>query len=82
MNAQLDVVLTKTYDGKPLAVVRNLPGGDAEMTPGQMRALAHALRAAASECEAHPINVKHFRPGSRSFDLLAPPPPRCCPAWC
>lgn len=70
MDALLNVVMTKTRDGKPLAVVCNLPGVDAEMTPTQLRALAAALQAAASECEARPRNGKHFSSIRRSFSLL------------
>ncbi len=69
MDSQLDVVLTKTRDGRPLAVVRNLPGADAELTPQCMRALADALRAAAIECEAQQINRKSYRVCSRAFPM-------------
>lgn len=32
MDKVLNVILTQTYDRKPLATVRNLPGGDADLT--------------------------------------------------
>ena len=53
MNA-LEVVLTATHDGKPLAIVKNLPGLDAEMRPERLRELAAALLAAADDCEPRP----------------------------
>jgi hypothetical protein len=43
--------MTRTYDGKPLAVVSGLPGDGAELRPQQMRALAQALASAADETE-------------------------------
>jgi len=48
----LEVILTQTHDLKPLAVIKNLPGLDAEMTPSQMRRLAFALQSAANDCES------------------------------
>jgi hypothetical protein len=36
------------------------PGGGADLTPAQLRALAPALLAAAPECEARPMDKKHF----------------------
>ena len=51
MDKKLQVILTQTHDGKPLATVRNFPGLDADMTPEQMRAMAAELETAATECE-------------------------------
>lgn len=51
MESQLLVRHTTSYLGEPLACVANLPGGDADMSPAQMRALAQALRQAADDCE-------------------------------
>ena len=67
----LDVTLTQTRDRTPLAVVRNLPGGDADMTPQQLRALAAALSAAADECEAQSMNPKRFIQRKREYLLTA-----------
>ncbi len=47
----LTVTHTKTFDGRPLAVVDGLPGGGAELTSARMRALAAELLAGADECE-------------------------------
>jgi hypothetical protein len=69
MDKELTVVLTRTYDLKPLAVVRNLPGGDAEMTPDQMRSLADALRIAAEECESRPMGKRTFMRVTKSYGL-------------
>lgn len=60
MPDELEVLHTQTYDRRPLATLRNLPGNDADMTPAQMRALAAALEAAAAECERRPMGKKHF----------------------
>ena len=69
MNKHLDVLLTQTHDRKPLALVRNLPGCDADMTPQQLRALASVLCTAADECETQPMNPKHFSQRKREYAL-------------
>jgi len=56
----LTVILDRTRKKMPLATVKNLPGPDADLTPAQMRTLAAALMAAASECEARPTDDRHF----------------------
>jgi hypothetical protein len=70
MDKRLDVLLTQTHDRKPLAMVRNLPGRDADMTPQQLRALAAVLCFAADDCEAQPMTTKRFSPRKREY-LLA-----------
>lgn len=67
MNTTFEVVLTQTFDRKPLATVSNFPGLDAELTPSQMRALAAALSLAAEECELQPMEHKHFRQKKRMY---------------
>jgi hypothetical protein len=67
MDKELTVVLTQTYDRKPLAMVRNLPGLDADMTPSQMRELADLLRMAADECESRPMGKKTFMRVTRTY---------------
>lgn len=67
MDNHLDVVLTQTHDCKPLALVLNLPGCDADMTPKQLRALAAVLCIAAEECEAQPMNPKRFSRRKREY---------------
>lgn len=69
MQKKLDVIHTQTYDRRPLATLRNLPGNDADMTPAQMRALAAALEAAASECEGRPMDRKHFLRTMKRYPL-------------
>lgn len=69
MIAELEVLHTQTYDRRPLATLRNLPGNDADMTPAQMRALAAALEAAASECERRPMDRKHFSRTVRCYAM-------------
>jgi len=72
MDNELTVVLTQTYDRKPLAIVRKLPGFDAEMTPSQMRVLADALYRAAEECESKPMGKKAFMQVTKSYSLALP----------
>ena len=54
MPHHLAVVLTKTRDCRPLAVV-DLPGDGAELTPCQLRELAAALLRVADEAEARKL---------------------------
>lgn len=72
MAKELIVQFTCTSDRKPLAIVRNLPGLDAEMTPARMRSLAIALYGAARLCEAQPISKKNtFHVGATKTFILA-----------
>lgn len=57
----------------PLATLRNMQGNDADMTPAQMRALAAALEAAASECELRPMDRKHFSRTLKRYPLTLAP---------
>lgn len=70
MDKKLEVVLTQTFDHKPLVTVSNLPGPDADLTPSQLRALAVALCMAAEECELQPIGNKQVRQKKRIYDIL------------
>jgi hypothetical protein len=69
MENELTVVLTQTYDLKPLAVVRSLSGLDAELTPCQLRAVAEVLRAVAEECESRPMGKKAFVQVTKNYVL-------------
>ena len=51
MNCTLIVKHTKDRHGAPLAVVHNLPGEGAELSPAQLRRLARGLEAIADECD-------------------------------
>ena len=51
MNRTLIVKHTKDRHGAALAVVHNLPGDGAEMSPAQLRRLARGLEAIADECD-------------------------------
>ena len=55
MSPRLNVTHTSTFDGKPLATVDGLPGGAADLTPAQLRALSSALAKVADECDNLPI---------------------------
>lgn len=65
----LIVTLTQNRHGKPLATVRNFPGLDADMTPAQMRAMAAALEAAATECEQRPMGKRYFHQIVKNYPM-------------
>lgn len=69
MEKTLTVSLCRTFDGTPLAVVDNLPGGGAELRPAQLRALAATLQRIADDCEARPVNGKNWAPQRRAYLL-------------
>lgn len=52
---KLIVKLCRTYKGGPLATVDGLPGGGADLTPDQLRALAATLLRVAADVEARPL---------------------------
>lgn len=54
MVSELRVSFAEDRHGRPLVIVRNFPGIDAEMTPKQLRSLADALAMVADECECGP----------------------------
>lgn len=64
---ELEVLHSQTFDRRPLATLRNLPGRDADMTPAQMRGLAAALNLAAAECERRPMDRKRFSRIARRY---------------
>ena len=63
--------MTHTRAGAPLATVDGLPGGGADMTPQQLRALAAALVQIANDCEARPVARKHPMPERKEYRLPA-----------
>ena len=69
MNCDLSVTLTQTYKQQPLAVIHNMPGMDAEMTPAQLRALSACLTKVAEECAARPMGKRTFLKVKRSYAL-------------
>lgn len=73
MDKTLTVSLSRTFDGAPLAVLDNLPGGGAELRPTQLRALAAALQRIADDCEARPVKGRNWTPARRSYPLASPP---------
>lgn len=70
MYKELHVILTQTRDHKPLVTLQNLPGLDSDLTPEEVRSLAAVLNAAADDCEAQPMDKRHFRPTTRSYTLM------------
>ena len=71
MDKTLTVSLSRTFDGAPLAVVDNLPGGGAELRPAQLRALAATLQRIAEDCEARPVKGRNSTPARRAYPLAA-----------
>ena len=67
--ACLTAALCQTFDGKPLAVVDGLPGGGAELTPAQLRALADSLQRIAADVEAQPMGKRAYRRQVRDYPL-------------
>jgi hypothetical protein len=47
--------LCQTRDGRPLATVEGLPGDGADLTPGDLRALAAALLRVAEDAEGRKV---------------------------
>lgn len=60
MITELEVTHTQTFDRRPLAILRNLPGNDVDMTPEQMRGLGLALLEAAYDCACMPMSKRKF----------------------
>jgi hypothetical protein len=69
MDTHLAVTLTRAYNRRPLAVVHNLPGQDAELFPDQLRALAAALVAAADAADAAAASSATATGQSSGLDL-------------
>lgn len=69
MKRTLQVEMSQTADQKPLAVVKNFPGLDAEMTPDELRTMAQWLIDAADECEERPDSRKHLQFYTVTFGL-------------
>lgn len=70
MNRTLTATLSRTFDRKPLAVVDGLPGDYAELTPGQLRALAAGLLRIADDAEGRPMGSAYAR-AARRYELDA-----------
>ncbi|MFA5355103.1 MAG: hypothetical protein WC291_12815 [Thermodesulfovibrionales bacterium] len=68
----LHVILTRTRHSLPLATILNMQDIGSDLTPGQMRALAAAFSTAADDCEAQPMDPKHFMQKRRSYTLQEP----------
>jgi hypothetical protein len=69
----LHVKHTVTRHGAPLAVVSDLPGEGAELTPAQLRQLAAALLTAADECEILHDSTRRQIPVCREYPLASLP---------
>lgn len=71
MRNTLTATLCQTCMGEPLAVVDGLPGGSAELTPGQLRALAAGLLQIAVDAEAQPTASRAYLRKRREYSLSA-----------
>jgi hypothetical protein len=69
MESSIRATLTRTYRGEPLAVLDGLPGGAAELTPAQLRALARTLTEIAAACEDRPKRRGVILTETRDFPL-------------
>ena len=69
MSTKLNVVLGQTFDKKPLATIDGFPGGDAEMRPEQLRALAKTLLLIAVDAESQPMGPRKYRQQKREYTL-------------
>ena len=63
---QIVATLCQTRTRTPLASIA-LPGDGANMTPHQLRALADVLVRIAADCEAQPMDVRHYARKLRSY---------------
>jgi hypothetical protein len=70
MDSTLQATLSRTRAGEPLATVDGLPGGSADLTPAELRALAAALVKIAADCEARPVSTKRpFPPARKEYRI-------------
>lgn len=72
MKGALAVTLCQTFDRKPLAIVDGLPGGGADLTPAQLRALADALLRIAADAEARSMGPRAYLRHQRTYTLGTP----------
>ena len=68
MDAVLKATICQTHKREPLAVV-GLPGGEVELTPVQLRALADALLRVAADADAAPMTVRRYAPKRKEYRL-------------
>ena len=79
---ELTATLCQTFLRQPLAVIDGLPGGAAELTPAELRALADGLLRIAADAEARPMGARNYRPQRRAYRLGAGPGGEPAPAGC
>ena len=73
MDQALTATLSQTHQRQPLAVIEGLPGGSAELTPAQLRALAEGLLRIAADAEAQPMGTRAFMRKRREYSLSTNP---------
>ena len=73
MRQTLIATLCQTHQREPLAVIEGLPGGSAELTPAQLRALAEGLLRIAADAEARPMGARQYVRKLREYRLHSIP---------
>jgi hypothetical protein len=68
---ELTATLCQTHRCEPLAVVDGLPGGDAELTPAQLRALAAGLLRIAADAESQPMGARSYMLKRREYPIAS-----------
>jgi hypothetical protein len=63
MSTPIKVTYTRTWDGKPLAVLDGGPFVGVERTPEKLREMAAMLLKVADAADARPITGRHWYPG-------------------
>lgn len=72
MHTALTATLCRTHTGAPLATLDGLPGGSADLTPAELRALAAALERIAADAEAQGTG-RHYMSRRRDYLLTTNP---------
>lgn len=67
MNQKLIVILSQDRFRKPGTTVDGLPGGGADLSPSQLRALAKTLNKIADDAEAEPMGKRSYRQKTREY---------------
>lgn len=71
MDKQIRVTLTQTADGRPIARLQQLPVTGKDLSPDELRGMAHALVQAAAECEARAMYRTGILSAERAFSIHA-----------
>ena len=72
MNNELIVSHSKTHTGLPLVTLDGLPGGSADLTPDQLRALAAVLVRIAFDCDRQMRQTRPLSARRIHYTVAAP----------